>query len=127
MAWTADWLAHRKRSTHANELTGSAKSQRMGSNAPSESYNELLEVDGVCVGQRLFLTVETETGILIVQFPQQGDLPANPNSKILVPEEVLEEFLEDYAEPYEMAPEVPPEKGSEKYLKINWMSCCLRS
>jgi hypothetical protein len=63
------------------------------------------------------LTVETETGILIVSSLSKGTCPPIPTPKILVPEEVLEEFLEDYAEPYEMAPEVPPEKGERKVLK----------
>ena len=63
------------------------------------------------------LTVETETGILIVSSLSKGTCPPIPTPKILVPEEVLEEFLEDYAEPYEMAPEIPPEKGERKVLK----------
>ena len=46
------------------------------------------------------LTVETETGILIVSSLSKGTCPPIPTPKILVPEEVLEEFLEDYAEPY---------------------------
>ena len=63
------------------------------------------------------LTVETETGILIVGSPSKGTCPPIPAPNILVPEEVLKELLEDSAEPYEMAPEVPPEKGERKVLK----------
>jgi len=63
------------------------------------------------------LTVETETGILIVNSLSKGTCPPIPTPNILVPEEVLEEFLEDYAKVHETVPEVSPEKGERKVIK----------
>ena len=60
------------------------------------------------------LTVETETGILIVSSLSKGTCPPIPTPKILVPEEVLEVFTEAHTEAYEKPLGVSPEQKDRK-------------
>ena len=60
------------------------------------------------------LTVETETGILIVSSLSKGTCPPIPTPNILVPEEVLEVFTEARTEACETPLEVSPEQKDRK-------------